>query len=384
MAADLTLQHVAVAVEVDPVETFFLGRPLPPAHAPDDRHDRSVSGLRSLARDYAWGGVLELATSLLADDDDAVEHVNASAALSLAALAAPEAGPPAKPLLLPHERLLCEAHRALALVQTRMFDRATAAMEELGSVGPGNPKYRYESYPESYPGHAPGSFVPFELLALAIEVRVRTGDASAIADCYGMRERFPEHSLFLTSSLVGYHLRAQQHDTAVDLAHDLVLRQGSSARALYLYGRILLHVGDVGEARRAFSLADASPDASDELRHVHRGLALASQGEYVRALAENDLVVRAEADSQGDSRHVRMFAHCNAAICLMQLGRLSDAIARLESCLRSDPETSLDEGLVFNLCTMYDLAFPDEAAEKKQTLRRLASRYGRQGFNLDM
>jgi trafficking protein particle complex subunit 12 len=383
MAAEPPLQRVASAVQIDPVEAFFLGRPLPPTTSQNHSHERSLNGLRALARDYAWGSVLELATSILADDDDAMEVSNAVAAISLAESAAADAGPRPS-LILPHERLLCEAYRALALVQTRMVDRAALCLEALGSLSPGNPKYRYESFPDAYPGHAPGSFVPFELLSVSVEIRVRRGDASSIAECYKVKAQFPEHRLYLTSALIGYHLRAQQLDTAVDLARDLVSQQKSSARSLYLYGRILLHIGDVIEARRVFRIADAREDASDELRHVHCALALSTQGEHVRALAENDIVIRAQAESTGGSRHVRAFAHCNAAICLMQLGRLADAIKRLEICLREDPVTALDEGLIFNLCTMYDLAYPDGAAEKKSVLNSVAARYGRQGFNLEL
>lgn len=384
MSEELTLQRVASAVEIDPVDAFFLDRNLPPFVPQSHQHERSVDGLSKLARDYAWGGVLELATSILADDDDAVEAANSIAGISLSEFAVPDSSSPRSSLILPHERLLCEAYRALALVQTRMVDRAALCVEALGSLSAGNPKYRNESYPDLYPNEPPGSFVPFELLAVSIEVRVRRGDASSIADCYKLKARFPEHALYLTAALVGYHLRAQQHDTAVDLARDLVIRQRSSARSLYLYGRILLHVGDILEARRAFEKADSLDDASDELRHVHRALTLSTQGEHIRALAENDIAVRVLGDSGEGSRHIRVLAHCNASICLMQLGRLSDAIKRLEDCLREDPETALDEGLVFNLCTMYDLAYPDEAAGKKTVLNGIAARFGRQGFNLDL
>lgn len=384
MSEEMTLQRLASAVEIDPVDAFFLGRDLPPPVPRSCEHERSVDGLRNLARDYAWGGVLELATSILADDDDAVEAANSVAAISLADLPAPASKDSRSSLILPHQRLLCEAYRALALVQTRMVDRAALCVEALGSLSPGNPKYRYESYPDLYPDERSGTFVPFELLAVSIEIRVRRGDATSIADCYKLKTQFPAHTLYLTAALVGYHLRAQQHDTAVDLARDLVLRQKCSARSLYLYGRILLHVGDIFEARRSFDKADSLDDSSDELRHVHRALVLSTQGEHVRALAENDIAVRVHEDSDGGSRHLRVLAHCNASICLMQLGRLLDAIKRLEDCLREDPETALDEGLVFNLCTMYDLAYPDEAMGKKKILNGIAARFGRQGFNLDL
>jgi len=54
-----------------------------------------------------------------------------------------------------------------------------------------------------------------------------------------------------------------------------------------------------------------------------------------------------------------------------------------EETIRADPIAALDEGLVFNLCTLYDLSQPDRAKAKKVILRKLAARFGRQGFNME-
>jgi trafficking protein particle complex subunit 12 len=383
--------------EIDPVEKF-LGRtlPAPPQFVAggSDREERSVKGLRPLAAAYSWGAVLELATSLLEDHEDAVEGASASTpALSTM-----------PGFLLPHERLTCDAYRGLALIQTLMVDRASSIVDALGSLGPENQVYRYEAYPEYYPEHKSGSFVPFELSFLAIEIRVRRGESTAIPECYALRELFPQHTSLLLSALVGYHLRAAQHDAAADVARSLALQQGATPRALLVYARVLLHIGDIREAARilkqakpqiadSLSSSDVHSDvtADDVLRRVHSALLLAAQGHHEKALAENDAaadiassIVSTGGNIGDEARYVRVFAKCNAGICLMQMGLLSEAIRRLEDCLREDCEAALDEGLVFNLCTMYDLAYPDEAADKKKVLLRLSSRFGRQGFNLDI
>jgi tetratricopeptide (TPR) repeat protein len=369
---------MSAAIDLDPAELFHGPSSLPSAASPGEQGDkgqsRSIDGLRALAKSFSWGAVLELATSLLADHEDALEERSAIASAENCTISRSSGR-----LLLPHERLICEAFRGLALVQTRMVDRAGAHISVLGSLSPTNIKYRYESYPNAYSDRSPGSFVPFELAAIAIEVRIRQGEATAIADCYDLRTRYPEHETMILSALVGYHLRAQQFDASTDVARELAIRQGATSRALYVYIRVLLHVGDFDEAERIFALADALGDSADGLRHVHKALLLASRGKYEAALAENEAVKRVlDCD-----KHVRMFAQANASICLLQMGRLTEAISRLETCLKEDPETSLDEGLVFNLCTMYDLAYPDESTSKKKVLHQLATRFGRQGFNLE-
>jgi tetratricopeptide (TPR) repeat protein len=361
----------------DPIE-LFLGRSSTPPAIPsgtqgDTEQERSICGLGALAKTFSWGAVLELATSLLADHEDVVEEASASEKVALGTTSNGHAC-----LLRPHELLLCEAFRGLALVQTRMVDRADTHIAVLGSLSADNLKYRYETYPDAYSDEGPGSFVPFELAAIAIEIRIRKGDATAIADCYDLKSRFPEHEVIIMSALVGYHLRAQQFDAAVDIARDLAIRQNAMTRALYVYVRVLLHVGDFDEAERIFSLVE-SDDCSGPLWHVHKALCLVSRGKFESALVENDA-----AAGFGDCEdHVRLFARTNSAICLLHLGRLTEAVSRLESCLKEDPGTALDEGLIFNLCTLYDLTFPDEAKAKKTILHRLATRFGRQGFNLD-
>lgn len=51
--------------------------------------------------------------------------------------------------------------------------------------------------------------------------------------------------------------------------------------------------------------------------------------------------------------------------------------------MRGNVVRALDEGLIFNLCTLYDLSEPSSATEKKVVLRKLAARFGRQGFNME-
>jgi trafficking protein particle complex subunit 12 len=369
---------MSVILEPDPVELFlgqlFIPPAIPSGNQGENEQARSIGGLGALARAFSWGAVLELATSLLADHEDVVEEAAAGEQSALRATSSGHAC-----LLRPHELLLCEAFRGLALVQTRMVDRADTHIAVLGSLSVDNLKYRYETYRDVYSNEGPGSFVPFELAAIAIEIRIRKGDASALADCYDLKSRFSEHEVIVMSALVGYHLRAQQFDAAVDIARDLAVRQDATTRALYVYFRVLLHVGDFDEAERIFSLVESRNDRSGPLWHVHKALHLLSRGKYESALVENDA-----AAGLGDCEdHVRLFARTNSAICLLHLGRLTEAVSRLECCLKEDPVTALDEGLIFNLCTLYDLTYPDEARAKKTILHRLATRFGRQGFNLD-
>ena len=68
------------------------------------------------------------------------------------------------------------------------------------------------------------------------------------------------------------------------------------------------------------------------------------------------------------------------AVCSLYTGKLREAINTLESLVQSDPQKYLHEGLLFNLCTLYELE-SSHAMQKKQGLLNLVSQYKSNGFN---
>ncbi len=365
-----------------------------------DSVPRSIAGLYQLSRSYAWAAVLDLATSLLSQDDDIRGEV---AAIDQSSGENDQKADRKSTLtgLLPHERLECAAYRSLALFQTRQVERAAVTISKLGDLSEENESYLYESFPELYPASSglSGSFVPFSLRALSVEIRLQA-DPDAIEDLYVLRRDCvaraaeatdePETRLWRAreaqtlSSLALAHLRAEQHDSAADIARALVAQQGGSARALYMYARVLLHVGDMRGAREVLARADARPDGTPALRLVHEGLALAANCAFLEAATKYDAAVQLCEGGDTEMQMLWAFASNNSAICLLHIGRLAEAIEKLEECVRENPRVALDEGIVLNIATLYDLAFPDSAAEKKAVLKSLASKYGRQGFDLNV
>lgn len=355
-------------VVFDPVAAF-LRRPLHevlsvdrlPGPTPPPRAQFSPQGLRQLADEYRWAAVLELATTLLAADED-------------------------KQTLSPHDRLVCIALRARALVQTGQIAAAAHAIAELGDLK--TLHYRRDSNEDDNP-------VPFELRLLAIEVRFRQGDATAIADTYELRrkvmaddnlkeEEKRAREAVLLSCMASYHLVAQHHDAAADVTRELMVRLGGGANAVYMYVRVLLHIGDFEGAAHMVHIASRREGDSEAMRRLHSGMLQTARGRYHEALLEYDSALEAEKKEEPRLSPTNLWAHVlnNAALCLMHCGRLAEAIDRLENALRRDPEVALDEGITFNLAVMYDLAYPQNSQEKKQVLRALASRFGRQGFDL--
>ena len=69
------------------------------------------------------------------------------------------------------------------------------------------------------------------------------------------------------------------------------------------------------------------------------------------------------------------------AVCSLYMGRLKDALSTLESLVHEDPGRYLQEGILFNLCTLYELE-SSRALHKKQALLQLVSKHKGNGFNV--
>uniref|UniRef100_A0A7S0SYE5 Uncharacterized protein n=1 Tax=Chromulina nebulosa TaxID=96789 RepID=A0A7S0SYE5_9STRA len=63
----------------------------------------------------------------------------------------------------------------------------------------------------------------------------------------------------------------------------------------------------------------------------------------------------------------------NYSICALNMRKVKDAISKLEELIQDDPARHLNDAIVFNLCTLYDLTCsPDLGQKKKRVLHTIA------------
>lgn len=58
-------------------------------------------------------------------------------------------------------------------------------------------------------------------------------------------------------------------------------------------------------------------------------------------------------------------------VCLLYSGKVKDAIALLEKAIASDPAKGLNESLLLNLCTLYELESSHSKSKKIALLRQI-------------
>lgn len=68
------------------------------------------------------------------------------------------------------------------------------------------------------------------------------------------------------------------------------------------------------------------------------------------------------------------------AVCSLYMGQLKEALNTLELLVHQDPGRYLQEGILFNLCTLYELE-SSRPLHKKQALLHLVSKHKGNGFN---
>lgn len=79
----------------------------------------------------------------------------------------------------------------------------------------------------------------------------------------------------------------------------------------------------------------------------------------------------------GRMNRVLVDAAVNFAVCTVHCGNLQAAINTLEDLIRGDPAGRATREVLFNVCTLYDLAFdPHGSRRRKMVLRHLAEQFG--------
>lgn len=324
-------------------------------------------------------------------------------------------------LTTPVEELNYATYHLLALMKLRSYG---AAADELAAVGDLNSKqYRYEEYPSVYPDKS-GSMVPFALRWMHAELPHRNGQTAAtIERLYALlefcnsrieslqvndsslplepivtnedvdtaagveevgttveEEDFGEFvasdttvpgKLLLTwlrrkevivFALVGHHLFQKQYIVALQWMNQLLARSPTDTDLLSKVGYVQLQLGDLGGAHQTFSKVDTllSGTIDEKLLNMagrNRGLLHFAEKQYTKAFDEFTAVLsRSPYD---------MVSANNKALCLMYQRELLGATSVLEDSLQSSPRSTLNETMVLNLCSMYELASMNSLESKR-------------------
>ncbi|GFR21939.1 trafficking protein particle complex subunit 12 [Trichonephila clavata] len=272
------------------------------------------------------------------------------------------------------------------------------------------PDLYYEFYPDVYKGKR-GTMVPFPLRLLLAELpqyqgnsqialdnlyqilnviqkvlkNVQNGCAedgsmiklsdsrrAASLEIWGKRERR------VLYSILNCILSQKDYILAVSVVNILIEKSTEDTPQLYsALGRIYLQLGDVKYAHECFTKAVAlSKQFSQDF------LAEENINKALMAIAHNN-------NEEAYKFYEKAFSICpnnamlanNMAVCLLYMGRLKESLELLEKTIHNNPLSCLHDGLLFNICTLYELE-SSRCAQKKQAMLELVSKHVGDSFNV--
>ncbi|XP_052759258.1 trafficking protein particle complex subunit 12 isoform X2 [Galleria mellonella] len=293
--------------------------------------------------------------------------------------------------------------RFAVMLRIKLHEPLLKEAEQFGDFN--KPDMFYQFYPDTYENRT-GSLVPFSLRLLIAELPGHVGKSEEAVDrLYSM--------LDVIQQMLSNLRAGKTEDGTATLSSDqdrnesIRLWTGRETRVLHSIvncsialkdyrqaGKILLSLQQQATSsvqRRALSsalcrlwllaghikAAQVFMEQAREIRHhicptpdvreyVDLGLIDIAHGRYQEAYTN---FARA-----ADQEPTNIMVANNLSVCLLYMGRLKEAIAVLQKAINSDPERGLNESLLINLCTLYELE-SSKTNEKKLNLLNMLCKY---------
>eukprot|EP01135_Chromosphaera_perkinsii_P000293 Nk52_evm62s62 gene=Nk52_evmTU62s62 len=305
--------------------------------------------------------------------------------------------------------------RMIALMKLRLFEVAQMELEKMADFD--SPVFRFECYPDTFPDRK-GCMIPFTLRIIQAELPYLNDQPDlSFQKLYKLKyictdmivllkqtleeglngKDFIKDTVFISSEedIVSAIMIWQQREvrTMYAIANQLLgLKDYRAAFSMYesldamdphnpvtlsAIARINLLVGNVKSAQVYFEKAENCVNEAvngSVLVNMNRGILNMALGLYEDASKDFSRAFREDTSNS--------MAANNLAICLMFTGNLKGAIASLEAVINEKQTSSIEETIIFNACTMYELE-TNATLERKQTLIERLSKYAGDSFNID-
>ncbi|XP_037938493.1 trafficking protein particle complex subunit 12 [Teleopsis dalmanni] len=255
------------------------------------------------------------------------------------------------------------------------------------------PDVYYEFYPEMHNGKT-GSIACFSFRLLLAELPIYLGNPQQAMDRLSelfvitndiskyykhtdnevAAEFWNKREIRVLHSFINCAIIMKKYNLIDDIIRDMILDRPELAkeerRALFsAWGRIYLQIGDIFGAEQKFAEArrlreiNSAPDLRDL---VDKGLITLAKNDFPEAFAIFQKALHLES---GNTMILN-----NMGVCLLYAGKLKDAINLYERAINLNPQKSLNESLLVNLSTLYELE-SNNSKSKKLNLLRLISKY---------
>ncbi|OWR53560.1 trafficking protein particle complex subunit 12 [Danaus plexippus] len=292
--------------------------------------------------------------------------------------------------------------RFAVMCRIKLYEPLLKEAEPFGDFT--KPDMFYEFYPEAYENRT-GSLVPFSLRLLVAELPGHVGKPEEAMDrLYAMLDVIEQMISNLKS---GKTEVGTDNISAEDQKESLRLWNGRRIRVLHSITNCAIALKDYRLATKILTTLKNEATNVQQQRALHSALCrvalLAGHGRAavahcsnakdarnhicptpdVREYVDLGLIDIAHGKYQdaynnfaraADQEPTNIMVANNLAVCLLYMGRLKEAISVLQKAIHSDPERGLNESLLINLCTLYELE-SSKTNEKKLNLLRMLCKH---------
>lgn len=142
-------------------------------------------------------------------------------------------------------------------------------------------------------------------------------------------------------------------------------KKGQSEILSSAIGRIYLSLGDISAAETKFTIQTSKDPKAESIKElVDRGLMAVAQNSFQEALS------CFKTASELDPSNIMLLN--NIAVCLLYTGQLQAAVELMENMVTvQNPVKSLQEAVLLNMCTLYELHTTHSKQSKLHLLRQL-------------
>ncbi|XP_030838931.1 trafficking protein particle complex subunit 12 [Strongylocentrotus purpuratus] len=300
--------------------------------------------------------------------------------------------------------------RISVLMKLQQFTAAEQELDAFGNMD--KPDLFFGYYPDLYPGRQ-GSMVPFSFRLIHAELAMYVGKHQLCLDrlsailsvChkivknlqdgkseYGQSVELSEENrkasldlwesrqIRVLHSVGNCLVSMKEYMQAVNVFKSLVVKEPENEiNILCGIARVYLQLGDLKSAQDVYSEiekkipAGGSSPGKQARIHINRGFLKVAQNQYAEAYKHFNEGLKIEPTN--------FMAINNVSVCCLYLGKLKESLSLLENLVNKDSSEFLDESLIFNLCTLYELE-SSKSTVKKQNLLGLVSKHKGDGFNV--
>lgn len=298
--------------------------------------------------------------------------------------------------------------RLAILIKLKKFSLAEVESAAFGDFE--KPDLYYEFYPDIYKGKR-GTMVPFSFRLLLAELPQYQGNHQvALDNMYNILhviqkiiknvqsgcaedgsmielsenrknaslEIWRKREQRVLYAILNCVLSQRDYILAVSILNILLEKsKENSPQLLSALGRIYLQLGDANYAQECFSKAATISCEKSQQLHVEENI-----NKALLAIAHNNCEEAYKHYQQAYtlSPNNAMLAN-NMAVCLLYMGRLKESLALLEKTIQKNPSACLHDGILFNICTLYELE-SSRCSQKKLSMLELVSKYAGDSFNV--